>query len=213
MDDITEVRITDCDESMFLKPSRMHYKQNGNPRAWDLMKVHDSVAIVIYNTTKRVLIFVKQFRPAVYYNATDSEDKSIDTEKYPGKLGITLELCAGIVDKDLILGEIAREEILEECGYDVPISNLEKVTSFRSGVGISGSLQTLFYAEVTDDMKISKGGGNICEGEFIEVVEMTIPEVQSMIYDESIPRAASFLFGIMWFLDQKVPNIRLQNKL
>jgi 8-oxo-dGTP pyrophosphatase MutT (NUDIX family) len=34
---------------------------------------------------------------------------------------MTLELCAGIVDKSLSLVEIAQEEILEECGYKVMV--------------------------------------------------------------------------------------------
>lgn len=35
------------------------------------------------------------------------------------------------MDKDLPLNEIAREEILEETGYDVKASDLERVTSMR----------------------------------------------------------------------------------
>ena len=61
-----------------------------------------------------------------------SDGKSIvDTKKYPGSLGITYELCAGIVDKNVSLAEIAKMEVLEECGYDVPIDSIEKVTSFK----------------------------------------------------------------------------------
>ena len=55
----------------------------------------------------------------------------IDTGKYPGQLGVTLELCAGIVDKQKPLAEIAQEEVLEECGYQVPLENIRKVTSYR----------------------------------------------------------------------------------
>lgn len=43
-----------------------------------------------------------------------------------------MELCAGIVDKDKPIEEIAKEEVLEECGYDVPLSNLKEVKSYRS---------------------------------------------------------------------------------
>lgn len=54
-------------------------------------------------------------------------DDKIDLIKYPAKLGITLELCAGIVDKNLPINEIAREEVLEECGFNVPVDRLEEV--------------------------------------------------------------------------------------
>lgn len=50
----------------------------------------------------------------------------------PASAGVTYELCAGLVDKpDLSLEEIARQEVLEECGYDVPASKLKRITSFR----------------------------------------------------------------------------------
>lgn len=50
----------------------------------------------------------------------------------PASAGVTYELCAGLVDKpDLSLEEIARQEVLEECGYDVPASKLKRITSYR----------------------------------------------------------------------------------
>lgn len=64
----------------------------------------------------------------------DREADEIDTSKYPAALGITLEMCAGIVDKNKSLHAIAKEEVLEECGYDVPIKDLQKITSYRSVV-------------------------------------------------------------------------------
>lgn len=51
----------------------------------------------------------------------------------PASTGVTYELCAGLVDKpDLSLEEIARQEVLEECGYDIPASKLKRITSYRS---------------------------------------------------------------------------------
>lgn len=70
---------------------------------------------------------------AVYINSIPAEDRSnpIDTTKYPAKLGFTLELCAGIVDKKKSLTEIAAEEILEECGYKIDHQNLEYIIQFQ----------------------------------------------------------------------------------
>ena len=62
-----------------------------------------------------------------------TDGQSIDTTKYKGEIGMTLELCAGIVDKDKDVAEIAQGEILEETGYKVPKENIQKVTSFRWG--------------------------------------------------------------------------------
>lgn len=55
----------------------------------------------------------------------------IDAEKYPVSGGYTIELCAGLVDKDIPIEQVAREEVLEECGYDVPARRLQKIFSFR----------------------------------------------------------------------------------
>lgn len=61
-----------------------------------------------------------------------SEDAS-SSQWPPASVGITYELCAGLVDKpQLSLEEIARQEVLEECGYDVPASKLKRITSYRS---------------------------------------------------------------------------------
>ena len=55
----------------------------------------------------------------------------MDTDKYPGTLGLTLELCAGLIDKSHSAQETAQMELLEECGYKVPLNSLQRVTSFR----------------------------------------------------------------------------------
>ncbi|XP_057374992.1 uridine diphosphate glucose pyrophosphatase NUDT14-like isoform X2 [Daphnia carinata] len=164
-----------------------------------------SVAIIIFNISRKKLVFVQQFRPAVYINSIPAENRTnpIDTTKYPAKLGFTLELCAGIVDKQKPLTEIAAEEILEECGYKVDHEKLEYIIQFHSGVGLSGDPQTIFYAEVTDDMKVSSGGGNPEEGELIDVVEMSIAEVETYVSQKSVPSPGGFLFGLQWFFNKK----------
>ena len=64
-------------------------------------------------------------------------------------LGFTYEVCAGIVDKEgLSLADIASEEVLEECGYHVEPSELQYVSSYNSSIGISGSSQHIYFAEV-----------------------------------------------------------------
>jgi UDP-sugar diphosphatase len=72
---------------------------------------------------------------AVYLSNVRDEDKGmnteIDTKKYPAHLGFTLELCAGIVDKDKSLEEIACEEVQEECGYSVKAVDLQKIVQYR----------------------------------------------------------------------------------
>lgn len=57
--------------------------------------------------------------------------QQIDTKEYPAENGIAIEFCAGMVDKDKPLVEIAKEEVLEECGYDVPVENFEEIVTYR----------------------------------------------------------------------------------
>jgi UDP-sugar diphosphatase len=204
MNKVKDVVIKPLDKSIYLQPHTMHFTQNGLKRTWDLLEVHDSVAILLHNIQRNTLIFVKQFRPPVYYGSIPEEDRKneIDVNKYPPDLGVTLELCAGLVDKDSSLVQIAKEEVLEECGYDVPLSGLIKIGSYRSGVGTLGSLQTAYYCEVSDEMKVSQGGG--VGDEIIDVVEMTVPEVKEYVGQDKLPSPPSFLFAIYWFLLNKV---------
>lgn len=46
-------------------------------------------------------------------------------------MGLTVEFCAGIVDKNKSLEEIAAAEVREECGYEIKISDLQKIISCR----------------------------------------------------------------------------------
>lgn len=68
---------------------------------------------------------------------------------------------------------------------------------------MTGGLQTMFFAEVTDDMRVSNGGGNSDEGELIDVVELNIQEITDMMRRPTINSPAGFLFGMQWFLHNK----------
>ncbi|CAG2113038.1 unnamed protein product [Medioppia subpectinata] len=56
-----------ANESKYIKPHRIHYKMNGKDLIWDCMKIHDSVAILVYNRTSKKLVFVRQLRPAIVF--------------------------------------------------------------------------------------------------------------------------------------------------
>ncbi len=172
-------------DSKFISTALAIYKQNGIEKSWEIVQAHDSVAILIYHKERESFILVKQFRPAVYLNNSD---------------GMTVELCAGIVDKELSLAQIAKEEIEEECGYDVPLDKIEKITSFHTSVGFAGSKQMLYYVEIDESMRISDGGG--VDGEMIEVIDLPIAEAKALIYDESIAKTPGLMFAFMWWFEK-----------
>lgn len=184
---IKNVTVVPCEESCFVKPKRIKYLQNGIAKIWDIVEVHDSVAILLYHEEHESFIVVKQFRPPVYLKNND---------------GYTYELCAGIVDKDKSLVEIAHEEILEECGYCVPLEQIQKVTSFYTAVGFAGSVQTLYAARVTESMRVNDGGG--IDHEIIEVIEIPVREAKVFVMDETKAKTPGLMFGFGWFLENQL---------
>lgn len=169
----------------FISASLASYTQNGIAKNWEVVQAHDSVAILIYDRDKESFVLVKQFRPAVYINNNS---------------GMSVELCAGIVDKQLTLQQIAQEEIEEECGYRVALESVEKITSFYTSVGFAGSKQTLYYAEVDEKMRVSNGGG--VDGELIEVVTLPVEEAKAFIYDESVVKTPGLMFAFLWWMNR-----------
>lgn len=202
---ISDAHVVSCHSSNYVKPLRLEYLQNGLTKKWDYLRVHDSVAILLFNTDRDVFILVRQFRPAVYASKAQAHTvgQTVDMTSFPGSLGMTFELCAGIVDKDLGLQETAKAEILEETGYDVPLDKIKRMTKFRSSVGITGSSQTLFYAEVTDSMKASTGGGIAEEGERIEVIELPLKEANDFIFDENIEKPGGLIAAFLWYFRER----------
>ncbi len=182
---IEKFRVEPLAESHFVKPAMVKYVQDGVEKSWEVVQAHDSVAVLLYEKERDLFILVKQFRPAVYMHDSD---------------GYTYELCAGIVDKEKPLVQIAKEEIEEECGYDVPAERIERITSFYTSVGFAGSKQTLFFAEVGEDTRVHGGGG--IEMEQIEVVELPVNEARSFIYNESKAKTPGLMFAFMWFFDR-----------
>lgn len=187
---IKDFKTSILDETKFVHPVKITYKQNGKNKSWEAVKSFDSVAVLLYNIDKNAFLLVKQFRPPVYLN-----DKSNLC---------TYELCAGIVDKDISLEMIVKEEIDEECGYGVPLENIEKITSFYTNVGVSGAKQHLYYAQINDSMKNHDGGG--IHDEEIETMYLPIDKYKEFIFDEDKAKTPGLMFSFMWFMENKISN-------
>ena len=171
-------------EAHFVKTALATYEQNGIKKSWEIVESHDSVAILLYHTERKTFVLVKQFRPPVYHRNGD---------------GMTIEMCAGLIDKDKSLEQIAKEEIEEECGFDVPLEKIERITKVLSSVGTSGGSQTIYYAEVNESLRVSQGGG--IEDEQIEVVEVPVAEAKMFMYDESIGKTVGLMFAVLWWFE------------
>ena len=181
---IKNFRTSQLSDTRFVHPVKITFEQNGKDKTWEAVKSHNSVAILLYHEEKKSFLLVKQFRAPVYLN-----DQS---KTY------TYELCAGLVDKDKSLIQIAKEEIDEECGYDVELKDIIKVTSFFTNVGISGGCQHLFFAKINESMKIHQGGG--INDEQIELYFLPIEKSDELIFDESKAKTPGLMFSFYWFL-------------
>ncbi|XP_004699197.1 uridine diphosphate glucose pyrophosphatase NUDT14 [Echinops telfairi] len=222
MDRIEGVAVGRCTDSPYLRPLTLHYRQNGTQKSWDFMKTHDSVAVLLYNVTQRSVVLVKQFRPAVYAGeaerlfpgslaAVDQDTPRGLQPALPGSAGVTYELCAGLVDQPgLSLEEVACKEAWEECGYRLTPSDLRRVATYRSGVGLTGSNQTMFFAEVTDAQRAGPGGGLAEEGELIEVVHLPLDGAQAFADDPDTPKTLGVIFGVVWLLSHVTPSLGAQ---
>ena len=181
---IEELKISPLKETNYIKPLKVNFTLNGIKKSWEAVRSHDSVAVLLYHQEKRAFLFVKQFRIPVYLN-----DNNI---KY------TYELCAGLVDKDKSIEEIAIEEIDEECGYKVELENLQKITSFFTNVGISGAKQYLFFATICENQKLHSGGG--INDEQIELYFLNVDDIDNFIFDETKAKTPGLIFSLYWFL-------------
>nr|XP_009673871.1 PREDICTED: uridine diphosphate glucose pyrophosphatase isoform X3 [Struthio camelus australis] len=128
------------------------------------MRTHDSVSILIFNTSRQCFVVVKQFRP-------DGDSELLQSNKP---------------------------------------AHLDFCKNERSGVGVTGSRHTLFYAEVTDQMKTGEGGGQSEEGELIEAVEIPLEDSMKFAFDENLPKTPGVIFGFVWFQNNIAPKLPKQ---
>jgi len=174
-------------DPQYIHPLAITYEQNGILKKWELVKSHDSVAILLFHKEKNCFLLVKQFRPPVYLNN--------QTHK------VTYELCAGIMDKNIDEIDIAIEEIDEEVGYRVEKDQIQRLTSFYTNVGVSGAKQVLFYAVIDESMKIHDGGG--IHDEEIELMYIPVKEARTFIFDESKAKTPGLMFAFYWFFENQ----------
>ncbi|CAH8435447.1 unnamed protein product [Schistosoma curassoni] len=226
---ISNLNVVELEEpSKYIKPYRMNFIQDGRQRTWDGILAHDSVSILLYHSEKKSLLFVKQFRPVVYYSklrklglirsVTDGPVESSEINLPSSKIGETLELCAGIIDGVQKNPKLyAVQEVLEECGYKINEDSLHLINSFYSSVGLAGTEVTLYYAEVHENQKVPNAGGGLHEeGEYIEVIEWPISRIEELFQNgtngtHQQPTSLSLLYAIMWFKQNILPSLLLKS--
>ena len=155
------------EQAQYIKTAMVEAKrEDGREIFWEMEKGHNSVHVLVDNIEDEFIEVVAQVRVPVKVNFPETE-------------GVCIEACAGLVDKDASIIQIAKEELEEEMGYDVPLENIIPVRRYCSNVGKSGGIVHTFRTEVQNSMKTSEGGG--LESEDIAIVRIPYDEVTDYI--------------------------------
>jgi ADP-ribose pyrophosphatase len=135
----------------------------------------DSVACVVYNTDTCKAILVKQFRYPAYEH---------------GEAWI-VEIVAGMLKEGEDPIQQMKNEVLEEVGYAV--NKIEYITRCYMSPGGSSERAYVYCVEVSNDSKVTYGGGLAEETEDIEVVDYSLDELREALAENKIPDAKSII--------------------
>lgn len=184
---------TPAKDPKYIKPIMVEYKRSGDKDTltWEMVEAHNSIHIMIDNTQTKELLFVKQVRIPVLINNPETDGKVVET-------------CAGLIDKNKSIIQIAKEEVLEEMGYDIPLGNIVPLRRLMSSVGTKGGYTECFTATVDESMKVSAGGG--LKDEDIEVVRIPYNDALEFVYAKGkyseVMTDSTTVFLIMdWFVN------------
>ncbi|MCF6140464.1 GDP-mannose pyrophosphatase NudK [Flavobacterium sp. K77] len=136
----------------------------------------NGAAILLYNAEQKTVILTRQFRLPTYLNGNAS--------------GMSIEVCAGLLDQDQPEQCIIRETE-EETGYR--LSNVTKIMESYMSPGAVTEILYLFTGAYNASMKVSEGGGVEHEEENIEVLEMPFDQAYAMIATGEIKDAKTIM--------------------
>ena len=147
----------------------------------------DAAAVLVLNKTTDRLILIRQFRYPTY-----------------PEHGWTIEVIAGMVDPGEMPEQSVRRELQEEAGLNVEA--FEHIATFYPSPGGSSEQIHLYYAEVSGDhVGYRRNGGQLADGEDIEVIELTRDEALARIKSGGIIDAKTII-GIYWLEGRQQQN-------
>ena len=148
---------------------------NGNKSSREIVKHPGAVAIMAITEDKKIIL-VEQYRKAL--------ERSI------------IEIPAGKIEPGEPQEETARRELEEETGYTT--SSLQYVQSFATSPGFADEVIHLYFAEnIEKDVYKSQ---RLDEDEFVELLYVTIEEMESLVTNNKIYDAKT-AFACIWLKD------------
>ncbi len=139
----------------------------------------DSVAAIMLDIDRQVLLFTHQFRLPTQASG-------------PGWI---VECVAGMIGAGEKPAVALRREIEEELGYEM--ARLTPIAAFYVSPGGSSERVFLYYAEVRPAYRTMPGGGKPSEGEDIQTIEVPLADLDKIIDGGRIIDAKT-LIGLLW---------------
>jgi nudix-type nucleoside diphosphatase (YffH/AdpP family) len=135
----------------------------------------NGAVILLYNQQRGTVVLTRQFRYPAYVNEHS---------------GVLIEAAAGLLDKASPEDRI-RAEAEEETGYRV--THVQRIfEAFMSPGSVTEKLY-FFVAEYDSGCKTAAGGGNVAEGEDIEVLEIPFERAMAAIQTGEIQDAKTIM--------------------
>ena len=167
---VKEVQVL-SDDWYVLKKTRLERQRRDGTWQEITRETYDrgnGATILLYNLEQRSVILTRQFRYPAFVN---------------GHSGMLIEAAAGLLDEASPEDRI-RAEVEEETGFRV--SGVERIfEAFMSPGSVTERLY-FFVAAYSHENHASNGGGNVAEGEDIEVLEMSLEDALAAIESGAI---------------------------
>jgi nudix-type nucleoside diphosphatase (YffH/AdpP family) len=168
---ILEERVLAHDWYLLRKTTFEHRRRDGRLQvvSRETYDRGNGVALLLFNVARGTVILIRQFRFPCYVNGLAE--------------GMLIEASAGLLDGNDPIAAMRREAI-EETGYavDAPHKVFE---AYMSPGSVTEKLH-FFVAAYDDGDRRGAGGGDVDEGEDIEVLEMPLAQALAMIASGAI---------------------------
>ncbi len=160
------------DNWYLLKKARIDYLRRDGRWQEQVRESYDrgnGAVVLLFNVEQGTVVLIRQFRFPTYVNGNAD--------------GLLIEACAGLLDGQDPLTCI-RKEAEEETGFRVNAPR--KVFEAYMSPGSVTELIHFFVAEYSSADRVTTGGGDVSEGEDIEVLEMPLTQAMQMVKDGAI---------------------------
>lgn len=140
-----------------------------------------AVTSMLYHKEKDAIILVRQFR----YSTAEAGHPWL------------VELPAGLMEKGEAPLYAAKRETIEETGYQ--LKDAIEISRFFVAPGCTDEQIILYYGEVTENDKITEGGGVEDEHEDIKLFYLPVKDIKDFLHEQTLD--AKTIIGLHWFLE------------